>query len=161
MVVTQVDDVAACTHVIVQANRSMSWRGNLLVLAVLALTVVGIAVAFATFGLWLVLPFAGLEVLLVGGGLYWTLRRLERREVITISEREVRLARGSRRPEFTRSLPRAWVRLEFEYSDSPFDAGRLALCVHAQRYAIGDCLGREEKRQLARELSRLLGAAGQ
>lgn len=157
MVVTRVDDVAACTHVIVQANQSMSWRGNLVLLACLGLVSIGIAVAFAAFGLWMVLPFAGLEMLAVATGLYWTLRRLSHRQVITVTEHEVRLASGFRYPESSRTLPRPWVRLEYDCSDSPFDAGRLALCVHAQRFSVGDCLGREEKRQLAEVLSQLLG----
>lgn len=156
MVVTQVDDVADCTHVIVQANRSMSWRANVMLIALMTLVSFGIALAFAMVGLWVVLPFAGLEMLALAGGLYWTMRRLGRREVITFSASEVRLATGYRFPEVTRSFPRHWVRIEYDCSDSPFDTGSLVLRVHDQRHRVGECLGREEKLKLATELRRLL-----
>jgi len=156
MVVTRVDDLAACTHVIVQANQSMSWRANLLLLACLAAVTMGIAAAFAALGLWLVLPFAGLEVLAVAICLHLTLRRLARRQVITVAADEVRLASGFRQPETVDTIPRSWIRVEYVCSDNPFDVGRLALRAHARRYPVGECLGRHEKRQLAGELSRLL-----
>lgn len=44
-------------------NCSISPQGLALVFVLLAATAIGIGVAFAAFGAWLVLPFAGLEAL--------------------------------------------------------------------------------------------------
>ncbi|HEX5613491.1 MAG TPA: DUF2244 domain-containing protein [Burkholderiales bacterium] len=47
------------------------------VFALLALATLAIGVAFAAFGAWLVLPFAGLEALLLAGAFLATARRNE------------------------------------------------------------------------------------
>jgi uncharacterized membrane protein len=160
MLLTRVDEATARVHLIVQANRSESWRANLVLLGGLGFVSFTIAGVFAYFGLWLVLPFAGLEMLGVTLGLYCTTRRLARREVITVSDALVSVSRGWRKPDEVRNLPRAWVRVEFRRSNSPFDNGILLLRAHQHRYSVGECLGRDEKQQLAGVLSSLLQSGG-
>ena len=136
------------TRLVVQGNRSMSWRANLWLAASLGAICMGIAVALATFGLWLVIPFAGAEILLVVTCLYLTLRRLSRKEVITVSGDAVRLEWGHTRPEASVDLPRSWARLRFRRTDSPFDTGDLSLAAHGRSYALGRCLNKQEKQTL-------------
>ena len=50
---------------IVQGNQSMSWRANCWLAAALGCVIMGIAMAMASQGLWMVIPFAGAEVLFV------------------------------------------------------------------------------------------------
>jgi len=78
-------------RVTLKRNCSISPRGLLLVFALLAALPVGIASAFAMLGAWLILPFAGLEVLLLGAAFWLTARhatdyeRIERaRERLTV-----------------------------------------------------------------------------
>ena len=49
--------------IIARPNQSATWNTNVLVLLVLSVPVLGIAAAFALLGAWLILPFAGLELL--------------------------------------------------------------------------------------------------
>lgn len=46
---------------VVTPNCSMSWRENKVLVAGLAIVSFGIAGAFAMRGLWVILPFAGIE----------------------------------------------------------------------------------------------------
>jgi uncharacterized membrane protein len=59
----------------VKRNCSISPQGLALVFAALAALTIGIAVAFAALGAWLILPFAGLEVLVLGAAFWITARR--------------------------------------------------------------------------------------
>jgi uncharacterized membrane protein len=84
-------------RVMLKRNCSISPRGFLLVLALLAALVLAIGAAFAALGAWLILPFAGLEVALLGAAFWLTARhandheRIERardRLTVDVSEGE-------------------------------------------------------------------------
>lgn len=53
------------TRLIVTANQSMSWKANLYLAASLGVVCMGVAIAMAAYGLWMVIPFAGLEVIFI------------------------------------------------------------------------------------------------
>ncbi len=75
------DTSSSSTRLIVRANQSMSWRANLYLAASLGVICMGVAIALATYGLWMVIPFAGAEVILIVVCLYLTLKRLSRKEM--------------------------------------------------------------------------------
>ena len=150
------DSAGTGTRLVVQGNRSMSWRANLWLAASLGAIVMGIALALATFGLWLVIPFAGLEILLVVSCLYLTLRRLSRKEVITVEGEAVRLEWGYTRPDRVVDLPRQWTRLRFHSPESPFHTGDLSVAAHGRSYPLGLCLNKEEKKTLHAHLDAAL-----
>ena len=152
-----VEEEGAGTRLIVQGNRSMSWRANLWLAASLGVVVFGIAIAMATQGLWLIIPFAGAEVLLVVACLWLTLRRLSRKEVITVGEEAITLEWGYNSPEVSVRLPRRWSRLRYHASDSPFDCGDLSVAAHGKAYALGRVLNRDEKKALHVELAAAMG----
>ncbi len=60
---------------IARRNHSLSSTGRQLILASIFVVFLAICLAFATIGAWLVLPFAGLELVAV----YWAFRCMERR----------------------------------------------------------------------------------
>lgn len=136
------------TRFIVQANQSMSWRANLYLAASLGVIVLGIAIALATYGMWLVLPFAGAEVVLIVVCLYLTLKRLSRKEVITVNTDAIKLEWGYNTPDLSVELPRQWSHLKYHCPESKFEVGELSLGAHGKSYALGTCLNRDEKRAL-------------
>lgn len=154
-----VDNSGDRCRFVVQGNRSMSWRANLWLAASLGIIVGGISLAMASQGLWLVVPFAGLEILLIVSCLYLTLRRLSRKEVITVEKRAIRLEWGYTRADRWVELPRQWSRLHYACADSPFDCGDLSVAAHGERYALGCCLNKEEKKSLYGQLQAALRSA--
>jgi len=128
----------------------------MMIAGAIAVICFSIALVFAWFGLWLVIPFAGLEVIFVTACLYWTVRRLSRKEVITVEEQVITLEWGYNQPDERVSLPRHWSHLRYSQPESPFDVGDLSLSAYGKHYPLGACLGREEKRQLYRELRQWL-----
>lgn len=140
------------TRLIVTANQSMSWKANLYLAASLGVICMGIAIAMATYGLWMVIPFAGLEIIFIIGCLYATLRRLSRQEVITIDSDAIVLEWGYRSPDVTVNLPRQWSRLHYHCKDSEFEVGELSLSAYGKSYSLGRCLNKHEKKKLHGEL---------
>ncbi|MGQ7846812.1 DUF2244 domain-containing protein [Granulosicoccus sp. 3-233] len=150
------DDKGATVRIIVMANRSMSWRQNLYLAASLGIVCMGMAIAMAWFGMWMILPFAGAEVVLIVVCLYLTQKRLSRKEVITVDNEAIRLEWGYNHPEVTVNLPRQWSRLAYSFPDSVFEVGHLSVVAHGERYALGSCLNKDEKRALYAELKSAL-----
>ncbi len=144
------------TRVIVKGNQSMSWRANLYLAASLGFICMGVAVALATFGLWMVIPFAGAEIALIVACLYLTLKRLSRKEVITLNNEAIRLEWGYNQPDLTVNLPRQFSQLSYYCSDNIFEVGDLSVSAHGKRYVLGSSLNREEKKALYTELQSAL-----
>jgi len=147
---------AEITTLVVSPNLSMSWRANLLLVAAIAFVCLGTGLVWAYFGLWLVLPFAGLEVLFVTWCLYLTVRKLTVQEVITVGQEEIKLEWGRDGPQRSVTLPRYWSKLHYECKESPFEVGSLTVGAHGKHYLLGQSLGRDEKRELYNELHSLI-----
>lgn len=141
-------------RIVVQPNCSLSWRGAVLVFTAFLLVTMGIALGFASMGLWMVLPFAGLEMLVLAVVL-WRVQCAQRViEVIKFSEDRVSVERGQKGRETHVSLPRAWLRVSLQEEDRQHS--QLLLCSGRQRVEVGACLTDEERSSLATELKRRL-----
>lgn len=125
--------------------------------ASLGVICMGVAIAMATYGLWMVIPFAGAEIILIVVCLYLTLKRLSRKEVITVDNDAIRLEWGYNTPDITVDLPRRWSRISYRCSDNLFEVGDLSVSAHGKRYSLGRCLNRDEKKTLYVELQAALG----
>ncbi len=156
MFATHVDAPGGNARIVVRANQSLSWRGNLTVLLSLGVVMAAIATGFAFIGLWMVLPFAGFELLVVALGLYLTCRRLANSEVISLSPQTVKVETGYRYPERSRCLQRHWAKVELCSGWTRAQPSRLFIRSHGQAIEVGACLTDKEREKLARELRRLL-----
>ena len=69
-------DTSECQYCyVLRPNRSLSWRQNLAVFAGLCAVTLIATIPLVAAGCWLVLPFAGLELLVVGIGLSLVISR--------------------------------------------------------------------------------------
>jgi len=144
-----------CRYVI-GPNHSLTWAQAKLIFAGLAAASLTAAVGFTLAGLWPILPFAGLELLGVGTCMYLCAGRGLHREVVTICGDTVQVEKGRRRPERRWSFPRAWAGVVMERPNIGWYPDRLFIRSHGRGVELGEFLNQEEKRQLARELSRSL-----
>lgn len=128
-------------------------------------TVLGMMIGLVMLwrGLWPILPFAGMELLALGAGLYVSVRRNAYREVIRFADETVQIEFGTlgRGVQATASLPRYWTRAVLEAGESAHAPTRLALVYAGQRISVGRCLTDEEREHLHRRLRDLLSSARQ
>jgi uncharacterized membrane protein len=134
---------------VARRNNSLSSGGRLLAFTFIFVVAVGIAIAFAFLGAWPILPFAGLEMLV----LYLAFRYVDRHaadyERIAIDGDRVAVesfeAGRMRHHEFNR----CWARLVVD------DGGnRLALRSHGRELEIGRFVAVERRIEIAHELKR-------
>jgi uncharacterized membrane protein len=136
-------------------NRSLSAAGRLRVFCFVCVVSLAIALAFALYGAWPVLPFAGLEMLV----LYLAFRYLDRHEAdferLTIRGDRVLLEirQGSRMRNF--EFNRLWARVILERNGFG-DACRLALRSHGREVEFGRDLTSDERALAAREIAHQL-----
>ena len=141
---------------VVRPHRSLSWGGTKWLFFGFAVLLGTFATYFVLLGAWMVLPFFGLELAVLGLGLYLSSLSGTHREVIEISGQELRVARGRQGPKQVVTLPRYWSRVVLSTDPRGWYPSRLMLVAHGQRIEIAAGLVNEQRRQLAAELARHL-----
>jgi len=116
----------------------------------------GIAGVFAVLGYWMILPFAGLEMLVLALGLAWSMRGNAWREVLRIDEDFISVERGLGGPRERYRFSRYWVQLRLEAGAMPNDHRRLMLSESGRHCEVGGCLTEDERIALAQRLRELL-----
>lgn len=139
-------------RIVICPNRSADWRANLRLLAFLFAVSLCIGTGFALVGAWMILPFAGIELLALGAALYYVNWRLTYREVITLGRGAVHIVKGVYRPreEWHFALEHATVSVRD--STQPRARPLVSLCHLREEIDIGGCLGDEELEDLLAQL---------
>jgi uncharacterized membrane protein len=144
-------------QIVIAPNCSLSARGAVLFFLTACAPCFGIA-GFLTFlGFWPVLPFAGLEMLLLGAALRISLARRHHRQTILVSESDVAVQSNIGKIHSEVVFPRHWAQVKLRRSTSRLHPSRLVIESHGRQCTVGDFLTEEERRGLARKLSGLIG----
>ena len=147
-------------HWVIRPNQSLSWRGAVKIYTVIASCCLGIGVFFALLGYWPVLPFAGLEVIVLGIAFYRCLSRSQLREVVTVGSEVVSVEKGRQQPQQRWECPRAWARVVLEHAPIAWYPRRLTVSFQGRRVEIGQFLNEDERGVLADELQQVLQRSG-
>jgi len=142
-------------RVLVRPNRSLSFRAMVVLFAGIAAFVITIGIGFSLAGAWLVLPFAGLEVVVVGVVLYLLVRHNDDHDLIVIHHDRVMVVRRHGGRERHEEFQRYWVKVELRRGRSWYPS-RLSIGSHGRFVTIGADISEEERRALAARLNELL-----
>jgi len=149
--------MSAETRIVIAPHCSLSPRAARWFFASLCIASLSIALPISLLGFWLVLPFAGIEIALLGWALRASMARRHHRQTIIISEATVAIEDQSppqpRRVEF----PRHWAQVRIRAGGSPLHPSRLTVESHGRRHEIGSFLNEQERLGLAKRLKRLIG----
>ena len=120
----------------------------------LSTCVVAMAVGlfFMSQGIWLILPFSGFEMLVLGLMLYAVFRRSQNREVITIDNASVRIGKGLHNPDQCWEFEKSWIQLHDDLTDDFKPRRKLELGSHGNHVEVGKFLSIFEKDELAFQL---------
>ena len=144
--------------IVLKPNGSLSRRQAWLLLGICGLLMGLVAGFCAALGAWLVLPFSGLEWILLAFCLHLSIRQSQEREVITITGDLVRVEKGWGSPLQTYKFQRAWVMLDCIQSPIRGHPSRVTLRLHGKEVELGRFLVESERQVLARELKFLLSS---
>ena len=115
---------------ILSPNCSISWRDLVIFYCFTCFVILAIGIFFTLQGLWLVLPFSGLEMMVLGAALYLTSRKVHRREIITLDQERVRVEKGVQKVDQSWEFATAGTRIFSEPGERRFAASRLILGAH-------------------------------
>ena len=135
---------------------SLSPRGALYFYASACVTSFGVAGVVALRGWWPVLPFAGLEMLLLGAVLWHSQRRRHCVEVITVTDERIEIE-SKVAPQQPVVFPRHWAQVKLRRAASPLHPSRLLIMSHGRSFEVGSFLTEEDRRDLAGRLRRAVG----
>jgi uncharacterized membrane protein len=144
-------------RIIICPNCSLSLRGAAVFFGGLSLFCLTLAGLLALKGMWPVLPFAGLEMLLLGWALHASLARRFRSEIITLTDSDVSVESRDRTCCRLTVFQRHWAQVKLRRPASRLHSSRLTIESHGRRCELGSFLTEEERYGLALRLQRLIG----
>jgi uncharacterized membrane protein len=139
-------------RIVLKPNCSISWRELMFFYLLTCAVALAVGLFFTLQGLWLVLPFSGLEMLALGIGLYLTSRKVYRREIITLDQKRTRIEKGLRQIEQSWDFKTPWVRIEDEHAGGQNPRRRLTISMSGESVEVGSFLANSEKEALAFQL---------
>ncbi len=104
---------------------------------------------FTLQGAWLVLPFAGLEMLVLAIGIYVSSRWSATREVLRLDAKELVILRGRGELKQVARMSRYWTRISLLRDNENWYPSRLLLACHGRWVEIAAFLVEHERDELA------------
>lgn len=112
---------------------------------------------FVLQGLWPILPFWGLEMLVLGVALHLSLKRRHYRQELLLTDAEIRIITISQAGSQNHQFSRHWANVKLRKAKSDLHPSRLLIESHGRAFEVGSFLTEEERRSLARRLQALVG----
>jgi uncharacterized membrane protein len=147
---------AADFEVIARPNSSLTARGRVYAVMVIAAFSFAVALAFSLIGAWFVLPFAGLELVGVGYAFYYIHCHSEDYESIVINGDQISIEKKNYKTVSQIIFNRYWAKVFLR--DTPSGDQMLLLRSHGKEVMFGRCFMTNEQRlELAEELKERVG----
>lgn len=140
-------------HIVVCPNMSGEWGTTRLFLWIVSTMALLIAIVFTFMGAWLILPFAGFEVIALLSFMYWVAHQCRRKQVITIENNRVLVENGYHAPTSHWESELFFTRLIID--KPPYRGGQpLKIFLRSQQLQleVGEFLNEDDKKKLISEL---------
>ena len=146
-------------RLVLRPNNSMSWQAARYFLGTLMIISFTMAMAFTALGYWLILPFTGLEMIVLGGCFYYLITRNQTQEVLSFSAEKVVIEVGRNSPEVHHDWPRFFTKVIVQSPKHPWYPSTVTLRYRDQECEVGKFLTAIDKKELIRELRLMIAAA--
>ena len=148
--------MAANFEIVARPNSSLTPECKVLAVAAIGIISLIIAVFFAFMGAWVVLPFAGLELIAVGYAFYYTHCHSCDYERIVIVDDQLSIETRSYKTFRQTSFNRYWVKVLLKAA--PNGDQQLYLRSHGKEVMFGHCfMTNKERIELAGQLKQQVG----
>lgn len=131
-----------------RSNAGANQRALVICVLILSIAALAIAIIIALFGAWLVLPFAGLEILLLAIGTYIVCSHSDDADVLVISRNYVHLTQRRRSKQSVSSFFRQWTKFVLLPGKTGQEPVRLLVVSRAKELEIGEFLIESSKKRL-------------
>ncbi len=154
-------------QIILRPNCSATWQSNRRIIAAVISVNLLFGSGFVAAGAWMVLPFMGLEVLL----LWWMLRKvfgqLQLQQIVHLDGQQLRIESGHFFPERRWQWPLQTCSVLVTVCPHPWDPLQISLSHQGEQVALGRFLNKDDSSRLLEALKNLglpvrqYGVAGQ
>ena len=138
-------EVGGRKRIIVRPNRSLTWGQTKALLLLFACAFCVVAIYFWQLGAWMVMPFLGVELIVLAGAFYFNSLRGSRGESIEFDEDKVWIETRNGWVSFSR----AWIQVRLIRNSVVGRPSRLILGAHGRFLQIGEFLHDRERVLLA------------
>jgi uncharacterized membrane protein len=145
MIDTQHDSKTASDQIVLSPNMSACWQTTKYFLYIVSSFALIIAVSFAAIGAWMVLPFTGIEILVLLIVMYRVSRKCYRKEVIRLTKDSIVVEQGQNKPVTSWHSELFWTRLIIQSQSHSWHSNRLFLRGRHDQIEIGAFLSDPEK----------------
>ncbi len=156
MVQTNINTNTGNGVIILKPNNSATWSFNMKVLMSLGILAFFISMGFLMQGLWMILPFSGLELLALFSCLYFCVRENIRAEVITFTNDKVIIEQGRRFAEKSWEYHRLWAKIFVGRDSNTHQPRTIVIRSHGRETELGSFLNGEDKDALVKKLHKLI-----
>lgn len=144
-----------CAQIILRPNCSASWQSNRRIIAAVLAVNMLFGSGFVAAGAWMVLPFMGLEVLLLWGLLRKVFGQLQLQQVVHLDGQQLRIECGHRCPERCWQWPLQTCSVLVTVCPHPWDPLRISLSHQGEQVALGRFLNKDDSSRLLAALKQL------
>ncbi len=145
-------------RVVILPNRSCSGRNMARLFGMYVLVSMSISAFFALNGAWVIAPFMGLEVAIVGAVVVSVSRHAYDREIVVVDGDQMEIVQITGKTERRVALQRYWARTRLETQGDDWYPTRLLVGSHGRWVEIGSVLTDDERRSLSTRLNTVLRA---
>jgi uncharacterized membrane protein len=158
MIETSINEKTGSATIVLRPNNSASWQFNMMIVGSLSFIAFVISTYFALQGLWLIFPFAGIEVGFLFICLYLRMRANINTEVITFDKDTVLVERGCYHAEQSWKYHRVWAKI---FVRNPAIRGypkQVFIRSHGKELELGSFLNKKDKELLIKNLKNVVYA---
>lgn len=137
-------------------NRSIPWPALLRFYLFFCAFSLSLAGGFLCLGYWMVLPFSGIEFVVLGVGLYLTSRKSYQQQVISIKNSQLILQKGFNKVSEEFCYDINWLTIKQEKSYGYRKIVHLYIGSHGDYQSMGEFLTETEKHSLVFELNKVI-----
>lgn len=141
---------------VLKPNNSATWQFNVIVISSLALFTFLIAGIFLIQGLWLILPFSGLEIILLYLGLSICVHANTTTEVIIFHDNTVVIEKGHTHPEHSWEYQRSWAKIFVKSPEHRGHPKRIFIRSHGKELELGAFLNKQDKENFISKLKNIV-----
>ena len=138
-------------RILITRNHSLTQAQAGMIVVFMAIVLASIGIWFYIQGAWLVLPFAGLEILAVATGFYVCVRHNNDYELVEIDEANIHVKRSIANREQTFSFQTYWTKVILEITEGWYPS-KLWMKSKGREIELGCWLTDPERKQLAHRL---------
>ncbi len=143
-------------EIVISPNASLSRQANIALFLSLMGILLVVATGFTLMGFWMILPFAGLELIALAVALAYVDYQNQYREVVKVDEVTVKIASGYRKAQHACEFKRGWTSVLLRQSSRQNQPSKLILRSAGKQIEIGACLEADDRKDLWRELKQVI-----